>query len=192
MNDRHDDARLDAAIDRAVRDIMRGEPRSDLRERVLAELAGEPARAAWWPRLALGSVAVAAAIVLLMLVADRPAERPAERPVDQTLASAARPATARGNTRETAKLPGPTPPVHVDEPAVRPATRRPVVEDRLVQAASIDPSEPIAIEPMAVERLAPIDPIRIAGLEAPAVSETSLKPITIERIEITPLTPPRR
>ena len=105
-DDRHDDSRLDAAIDRAVRDMMSGEPRADLRERVLAELAGEPARAAWWPRLALGSVAVAVSHRPADARADRPAQRPAERPVDQTLASAAPPATARGNTGEPARAAG--------------------------------------------------------------------------------------
>ena len=43
----------------------------------------------------------------------------------------------------------------------------------------------------AVERLAPIDPIRIARLETPAGPDISIKPITIARIEITPLTPLR-
>lgn len=186
MTDRHDDSRLDAAIDRAVRDIMRGEPRSDLRERVLAELAGEPARAAWWPRLAFGSATVAVAIVVVLMIVNRPVERP----VNQTLAAVA----PRGSVRENPGKPEgskPPPPVRADGPRIQTAAPRPVVEDRPVQAASIDTSEPIAIAPMtAVERLAPIDPIRIARLEAPAVSDTSLKPITIERIEITPLTPP--
>ena len=187
-DNRRDDSHLDAAIDRAVRDLMSVEPRAGLRERVLAELTGEPARAAWWPRLALGSAAVAvAAVVLLMIV-----NRPPEQPVDRTIAGATPRAATPGNTGETAKPPGATPPVHVDAPRAQAARQRPVVEDRLVQAASIAANEPIAIEPMtAVEPLAPIDPIRIARLETPVGLDNSIKPITIARIEITPLTPQR-
>jgi hypothetical protein len=187
-DNRHDDSRLDAAIDRAVRDLMSVEPRAGLRERVLAELTGEPARAAWWPRLALGSAAVAVAVVVLLMIVNRP---PAQ-PVDHTIAGAAPPAAAPPNTGESSKLPGGTPPVRVDGPRARTTGGNPVVEDRPIQAASIDMGESITIEPIApVERLAPIDPIRIARLEAPTVSDIGLKPITIERIEITPLTPQR-
>ena len=187
-DNRRDDSHLDAAIDRAVRDLMSVEPRAGLRERVLAELTGEPARAAWWPRLALGSAAVAVVVLVLLMIVNRPPEQP----VDRTIAGATPPAAAPGNTSETAKPPGAAPPVHVDGPRAQAATKRPVVEDRLVQAASIAASEPIAIEPMtAVEPLAPIDPIRIARLETPAELDISIKPITIARIEITPLTPQR-
>ncbi len=186
-DNRRDDSHLDAAIDRAVRDLMGVEPRAGLRERVLAELTGEPARAAWWPRLALGSAAVAVVVVVLLMI-----NRPPEQPVDRTIAGATPPAVAPGNTSETAKPPGAAPPVHVDGPRAQAATQRPVVEDRLVQAASIAANEPIAIEPMtAVEPLALIDPIRIARLEVPAELDISIKPITIARIEITPLTPQR-
>ena len=54
------DSHLDAAIDRAVREMMSVEPRADLRQRVLAELVEEPTRAALWPRFAFGSAALAA------------------------------------------------------------------------------------------------------------------------------------
>jgi hypothetical protein len=184
-DNRRADSHLDAAIDRAVRDLMSVEPLGGLRERVLAELTGGPARAAWWPRLALGSAAVAAAIVLVMLMVNRPAERPA---ADRTLAGAVTPAAEPRNTGNPPEPDKPTPPVREGGPPVRTSAQRTVVEDRLVQAASIDANEPIAIEPMtAVERLAPIDPIRIARLETPAGAD--IKPITIARIEITPLTP---
>jgi hypothetical protein len=188
MDNRRDDSHLDAAIDRAVRDLMSVEPRAGLRERVLAELTGGPARAAWWPRLALGSAAIAVAVVVVLVIGSRPPQRP----VDRTIAGATPPDTASQNTGETAKPPEATPPVHVDGPRAQAATRSPVVEDRLVQAASITANEPIAIEPMAaVERLAPIDPIRIARIEAQAAPDISIKPITIARIEIAPLTPQR-
>ncbi len=119
-DNRRDDSHLDAAIDRAVRDLMSVEPRAGLRERVLAELTGEPARAAWWPRLALGSAAVAAAAVVLLMIVNRPPEQP----VDRTIAGATPPAATPGNTGETAKLPGATPPVHVDVPRAQAATTK--------------------------------------------------------------------
>jgi hypothetical protein len=188
-DNRRGDSRLDAAIDRAVRDLMSVEPRAGLRERVLAELTGEPARAAWWPRLALGSAAVAVAVVVLLMIANRPAERPH---VDRPIAGAVTPEAEPGNTGSPPEPDKPTLPMRAGAPSVRTPAQRPVVEDRLVQAASIEASEPIAIEPMAaVERLAPIDPIRIARLETPAGLDISIKPITIARIEITPLTPQR-
>jgi hypothetical protein len=131
-DNRRDDSHLDAAIDRAVRDLMSVEPRAGLRERVLAELTGEPVRAAWWPRLALGSAAIAVVVAVVLMIGSRPPQRP----VDRTIAGATPPTTATQNTAETAKPPEATPPVHVDGPRAQAATRSPVVEDRLVQAAS--------------------------------------------------------
>ena len=94
------DSELDAAIDRAVRDLMGAEPRADLRERVLSELAGgsselarTSARATLWPRLAFGLVAATAAIVIAVQFADRPAERPAEQTIAARAAPEERPRT---------------------------------------------------------------------------------------------------
>jgi hypothetical protein len=186
-DNRRDDSRLDAAIDRAVRDLMRAEPRAGLRERVLAELAGEPARTVWWPRVAFGSAAAVVAVVVVLMMLNRPAPPP----VDRTIAGAVPPTAVPEHTGQLPEPPKLTPPVPADGLRSRTFARSSAVEDRPVQAASIEAGESIAIEPMtAVERLAPIDPIRIAQLEAPTVPETSIKPITIERIEITPLTPP--
>jgi len=198
MTDKHlADSLLDAAIDRAVREMMSVEPRADLRRRVLAELAGEPARAALWPRLAFGSAALAVVAIFVFMFVNRPTD-PA---VEQAIVRSQPPAVAPGNTagaREpgtgTAPKTAGRAPDRAEEPPARTVARRPVVENRPVQAASLDTAEPIAIEPMAsVERLKPIDPIGIANLDAPEVpaAETSIKPITIEPIEITRLTPPR-
>jgi hypothetical protein len=198
MTDRHpDDSHLDAAIDRAVREMMSVEPRADLRQRVMAELAEEPARTTLWPRLAFGSAALAVLVVLMFLFI----KRPTDRAVEQTIVGSQPPASAPGSTRgATGPATGTAPktadsgPVRVDGSPVRTGARRAIGEDRPVQAASIDMAEPIAIEPMAsVERLKPIDRIGFSSLEAPEVSATeiSIKPITIERIEITRLTPPR-
>src|ERR1700752_3943874 len=73
------DKRLDEAIDRAVREIMSVEPRTDLRARVLAELERGAARAALWPRLAFGAAAIAVAVVLFTTIAQRGTE-PREEP----------------------------------------------------------------------------------------------------------------
>ncbi len=175
---------LDAAIDRAVREMMSVEPRADLRQRVMAELLEEPARATLWPRLAFGSAALAAAVLIALMLVNRPADPP----VDQTIAGAQPPASApdatgpatgnapKGIAGGPAIVVGPKPQIGARGPVIG---GRPVIEDRPVQAASIDTTELIVIEPMApVERLKPIEPIVFS-------------PIALAPIEITPLTPPR-
>src|ERR1700752_256925 len=73
------DKRLDDAIDRAVREIMSVEPRTDLRARVLAELERGATRVALWPRLAFGAAAIGVAVLLFTTIAQRPTE-PREEP----------------------------------------------------------------------------------------------------------------
>lgn len=194
---RLEESLLDAAIDRAVREMTNVEPRDDLRRRVLADLAGQPARAPLWPRLAFGSVALAVVAVFVFMFVNRPTD-PA---VEQAIVRSQPPAVAPGSAARARQPATGTAPMAADrtrgrgvDPKAGTVARRPVAEDRRVQAASIDTAEPIAIEPMTpVEQLTPVDPIGIAKLEAPRVStsEISIRPLTIERIEITPLTPPR-
>jgi hypothetical protein len=194
-NSYRDDSHLDAAIDRAVRDLMRAEPRTDLRERVLAEIASAPARAVWRPRLAFASAALAVAAVALLVLVNRPADRPVER------VAVATPPTAPASTPAEV----PTAPPIQSAPLARdgaghggsesvPAAPGGALADRPVQAASIEAGEAIGIAPMTpVEPLRSIEPIRIATLEAPQVSSAaiSIAPITIRQIEIAPLTPQR-
>jgi hypothetical protein len=197
MTDKHpDDSPLDAAIDRAVRDMMSVEPRADLRRRVLSELVEKPARAALWPRLAFGSAALALLIVVMFVLTGRRADRAGE----QTIVQPQPPASVPGNPRGAAGPSTETAPKSAGResrgadgwPARTVArSRRPGAEDRRVQAASIDSIDLIAIEPLApVERLRPIAPIAITRLDAPLAFASEITPITIERIEITPLTPP--
>jgi len=192
-NSFRDDSHLDAAIDRAVRDMMSAEPRTDLRERVLAELTGAPARTRLWPRLAFGSAALAIAAVALLVFVERPADRPVERvavatpppaPASPAAEAPAAPSIPSGAVdRDTARRGG------LESAA---AAREKKVADRPVQAASIAAGEAVGIEPMTpVEPLRPLEPIRIATLVAPSASAISIVPITIERIEITPLSPQR-
>ncbi len=192
------DSRLDAAIDRAVREMMSVEPRADLRQRVLAELVEEPTRAALWPRFAFGSAALALLIVFMFVFARRPVDRGGEPTIVQSQPPASVPGNPRGATGPAAGTAPKSAGRESRGDGLQTRTvaggRRPGAEDRQIQAASIDTGEAIEIEPLRpVESLTPIDPIGIAKLDTPEASTSpiALKPITIEPIEITPLTPPR-
>jgi hypothetical protein len=195
-NSYRDDSHLDAAIDRAVRDMMSAEPRTDLRERVLAELTGAPARVVWWPRLALGSAALAVAAVAMLVLVDHPADRPVERVAVATPAaeSPRLEPPAPATPPRTTPAPADRTPVRGDGPKTAPAPRGRAAADRPIQAASVDPGEAIGIEPMTpVERLAPIEPLGMSTLDAPLVATAAINiaPITINRIEMTTLKPPQ-
>jgi hypothetical protein len=159
---------------------------------VLAELAARPARAAWWPRLALGSAAVAGAVVILTMIVNHRADPP----VDQTIASAPAevsapvPSNPAGTSLPAASKAGAAPSgrILLPESPVTSVARPAVPENRPIQAASVDSIEAIAIDPLTpVERLTPLEPI---GVRLVVTADISLKPITIEAIQITPLTPP--
>lgn len=188
------DKRLDDAIDRAVREMMSVEPRTDLRARVLAELEGGAARVALWPRLAFAGAAVAVATVLFTTVAQRPTERREEPAV-----AAALPST-RGSVTPVPASPGAAPPIpHLGEgrpsgmpkPTGAMTQHRPAVaSDRSIQAASIDTLDTAVVEPVtSVDRLGPIEPLGIATLDALPLStpEIVINPITVEQIDIPPL-----
>ncbi len=196
------DSELDAAIDRAVRDLMGAEPRSDLRERVLSELAGGSSwlagtsvRARLWPRFAFGLVAVAAAVIVAVQFAPRPTERPAEQTIAAVPAPVERPRT--DGTRLTPQIPPPVPPrtpPRATESASATALRRAAMDDRPIQAASIETAQPFGVAPMTpLVRLNPIEPIALSTLEAPEIPAPAihLKPLAIAQMEIAPLTPPR-
>jgi hypothetical protein len=73
MNEQQDsETRLDAAIDRAVRQFMSAEPPAGLRQRVLARLADPPAPL--WHRW--GGAAAAVAAIVLTVVLMRPGTPP--------------------------------------------------------------------------------------------------------------------
>lgn len=195
-NSYRDDSHLDAAIDRAVREMMSAEPRADLRERVLSELQDTPARTPHWPRLAFGSAGLAVAVVATVVLVDRLPDRPVERvaistsratesprqgPVNPAPARRASAPVDRGRTRSDGPDGAPT-------PHGRTAITRPI------QAASIDAAESMAIAPMMpLARLAPVEPIALSRLDASHIPAPiiDIKPIAIEPIEIAPLTPLR-
>jgi hypothetical protein len=181
----------DAAIDRAVREIMSAEPRPGFRQRVFARLSREPQRSAlWsWPRLAIG--AVGALAIILVIVMSRPVERNREAPrVAQTSPAVdARPPVA-----------APESPVRSKPATVPPAPRlrdrlRSRSEPRMVRAASLVPesiesgrsTDGVIEPPIAIEQLA-WPPLYTSPLSAPQVIVKPLMPL--ERIAISPLTPP--
>jgi len=188
---RFDGDAADAAIDRAVREIMSSDAAPGFRQRVLARLDDRP-RAVWgWGRL--GLVASAAALVMLFAMWAR-TERPRDLPVTPTA-----PATAA----QRADIPGspPSPPTTTPPP---PAERRtplavarrsaPAAAERRVTAASIDPAEEAVERGAATNPRPSVDatgapPLQIRPLEVP---EIVVKPVTIGPLVVMPLPPPRR
>jgi len=196
------DSELDAAIDRAVRDLMGAEPRADLRERVLSELAGgsselagTSARATLWPRFAFGLVAATAVLVIAVQFADRPADRPAEPTIAGRAAPEARPRTDGTPLPPAVPAPiSPRSPARVSGPSPTTPPRRAVVDDRPIQAASIETAPLFGSAPATpLGRLDRIEPIGLSRLEASAIPAPviNVKPLAVELLEIAPLTPQR-
>jgi hypothetical protein len=187
---RFDGDATDAAIDRAVREIMSTDAAPGFRHRVLARLEDRP-RAAWaWGRL--GLVASAAAIVVLLVMWTRTEPRP------DAPAATTQPMVAEQRT----EVPAPPPSTPTATPAPQPDRRAPravvrrssASSERRVTATSIDAAEE------ALERGAPpnarppgddagVPPLQIRALEVP---EIVVKPVTIGPIVVVPLPPPRR
>jgi hypothetical protein len=189
----------DAAIDRAVREIMSGEPRPGFRQRVLARLDEEP-RSVWsWARL--GLVAGAAAIVLLTLWArtDRPvapagtapqqaASQPQPGPSKPAAAAPTEPqrpaaTLATNETKRTTVKP--------ERPAI---VRRapPAPADRRVSAASVNPAEETQ-EPGVRATRPPIAPMTIAPLQIRPLDtpELIVRPVPIGPLQMVPVPRPR-
>jgi hypothetical protein len=196
-NSYRDGSHLDAAIDRAVREMMSAEPRADLRERVLSELQDAPARTTLWPRLAFGSAALAVTVVAMLVLVDRPADRPVEQVAVSTSPAAESPRLGHVDPpapARTASAPLDRGRIRSDGPESAPTPRGRAGTDRPIQAASIGAAESVAIAPMIpLARLDPIEPIALSRLDASHIPApiVDIKPIAIEHIEIAPLTPQR-
>ncbi|HEY7501332.1 MAG TPA: hypothetical protein VH740_22615 [Vicinamibacterales bacterium] len=185
----------DAAIDRAVRDIMSAEPRPGFRHRVLGKLR-EEARPSWtWARAAV-SVFGAVALITLIVVA-RPGDRPSEptRVVERQQPQPTQPAVRAPRPAEPRSVA--TPPATRVSPQPRIDRQAPRSDARIVRAASLPfdaaGGEQIPDRPR-LESSVVIDPIRIGPLFAdplsvPQVTVSPLPPI--DRITIPPLPPPR-
>ena len=194
---RFDGDAADAAIDRAVREIMSTDTAPRFRQRVLARLEDRSGDVWAWGRL--GFVASAAAMVVVLAIWMRTERRP-EAPV------ATKPPAVAAQRPEQ-----PTPPTSASTPpsaspattAAGPARRAPgavarrsapAPTERRVTAASVAAVEE-ALERGATTNARPADdatvvpPLQIRPLEVP---EIMVKPVTIGPIVVVPLLPPRR
>jgi hypothetical protein len=188
-----DDGDADAAIDRAVREMMSAEPRADFGRRVRARLE-RPARVVFTiPRLA-AVAALSAAVALFVLTRDNRPTTPEPRVAIHTA-----PSTQPGSTTPTSPRVSPDGPTN---PVIETPRRPTVVVDRgertervpegRVQAASIDPGKTADVV-TEIEPLTPISPITVSAVTQAPISrpEIQIAPLDLSPIEIAPLTAPR-
>ncbi len=134
-------------------------------------------------------------LVIAVQFADRPADRPAEQTIAARTAAAERPRT--DGTPLTPAVAPQIPPAHQQRasgPAPTTPPRRAIVDDRPIQAASVETAPPLGIAPMTpLARLNRIEPIGLSRLEASEIPAPAIdiKPLAIELLEIGPLTPQR-
>ena len=208
MTERHlrglDSDAADAAIDRAVRELMNGEPAPGFRQRVFARLEDEPRAHGMremlaWPRL--GFAAIAAAIVLALALWMRPIERTAEPKLATVRPQVAEQPPAPSATERVAPATAPPPRIADRQPSsdvVKPRTgttakrATSATTDRRVSAASIAPAEE-AIERTATKDRTPIDPGNITPLNVRPIEtpELIVRPLVVGPLMIVPLLPPR-
>jgi hypothetical protein len=198
MNDSR--TRVDEAIDRAVRDLMRREPPAGFRARVLSRLEAPARRIAFWPSLAAAAGMVVIAAIGINLREARVDEAPEAAPAvvspsaappplpeaaphAQSGASAVGPAarrTPRAEPIRTATFPPPDgrvsatslPPTHSDPAEAMPSLVLDETELSLPSPSSIE-----------VRPLTTPQPIEIAPIIVP--------PLQIPRTPQAPASPPR-
>ena len=216
MTERHlraiDGDAADAAIDRAIREIMTGEPAPGFRQRVFARLEREShTQSIWairtiWTGPRLGFAAIAAVAVLVFALWTRPAERTNELPVAQVTPPAIehRPPSAPQPVTQTpsgkASI-SPTPrvadrrtPAGAAKSPARTTPTRVVTApaDRRISAASVAPAEEALERSTATQRPpddpTSIPPIQVRPLETP---EIIVRPLAVGPLMIVPLLPPR-
>jgi hypothetical protein len=199
---RFDGDGTDAAIDRAVREIMNRDAAPGFRRRVVARLEREP-RIAWtWGQF--GLIATAAAVVLLLAVWAR-TPQPLQQPVSEPRrAELVRPVVEPAPT-PTRPATTPAAPSDVKREARAVAERRTQTptSDRRVTAASIDPAEERLERGTANPRVPDgrvettrrpsgdplsIPPLQIRPLET---GEIRMKSMTVGPLVVVPLLPPR-
>jgi hypothetical protein len=194
--------RVDEAIDRAVRELMRRDTPAGFRARVLARLDAPPRRMAMWPALATAAGVLAVAAIGLVVLREPVTDAPSHPvPVAASGPAPAGPATDAPRRPETA-------PPAADSPVRRAPRAEPVrtatfgPRDGRVAAASLavprpEPADagpaPAAIvesvaetagpSPIAVRPLASPNPIEIAPITVP--------PLQIPRMPQGPASPPR-
>jgi hypothetical protein len=184
MTDKHRTERdVDAAIDRAVHEIMSAEPRPGFRRRVLDRLGDAPPARWTWARISVGIAAATASLVAAIWLAA---------PERSTAPTA--PAVARHQPAEVAPPPpSPTRKTEGEPPVVkkpiapagplRTVPRRAVPQPPpgRVEAASLPLPQPNAVSTIELIQLPPLQPI----------PEVDVRRRIIERITTSPLSPPR-
>jgi hypothetical protein len=195
-SDRRQDGMVsDAAIDAALSELVRGEPRRELRRQVMARIAGaarEPRRPRWLvlaPALATVLVAAIALAILLRVPVQGPSSPDTARLTLPTTEPARPGGTvpaampSRGSespSRGTAQRVAPTSAARVSR-WLDPAYGRQMRGERVTTLA---PDVSDAIPPLAVEHLPPPLPIEIEPVH---VTPIVLEDIAIRPIELTPI-----
>jgi hypothetical protein len=195
--------RVDEAIDRAVRDLMRREPPAGFRARVLSRLEAPVRRIAFWPSLAAAAGMLVIAAIGINLLREAHVDEPPEAAPAEASQSAPPPPPL---------LPEAPPHGQIGAPAVGPAARRtPRAEpirtatfpspDGRVSATSLPPthSEPAeATPPLVLEQtelsLPSPSAIEVRPLASPPPIEIApiiVPPLRIPRTPQAPASPPR-
>jgi hypothetical protein len=197
MNDRR--TRIDDAIDRAVRDLVRHDPPAGFRRRVLSRLDSPARRTFFWPGLATAAAALA---VVTMVVTMRdepggPTPAPQQTAVSEPAPSPAVVPTAPSQGRVTEQVAPPRSRRAPENEPVRMATFGP--PDGRVSAASLkEAALPVAggadeAVPESFTMPAP-PPIAVGAIEPPpplAIPPIVVVPIQIPRMQLMPVSPPR-
>ena len=173
---------IDAAIDRAVREIMSVEPRPGFRRRVLERLTDAPPARWSWARVTVGMAAAAATLVgaVWLSTPDRSPAPAAPTFARQQPADVVLPAPSPSPTTQPRQL-------AVNKPvssgnAHRTVFRKPIAQPPpgRVEATSlplVQPPPPNAVDTMEAIRVSPLQPI----------PEADVRRRIIERITIPPL-----
>lgn len=175
------DPAVEAAIDRAVRELMSVDAPADLRRRVLARLETPAPRAFPWFRLAAGASLAAAVLAVFVLVRSRDAgPRPQERPNERPVAAAQPP--------EQTSLPSS---MRRDRPVSKTVSdgRKRLESPRVVTATATVAEVDLGFE---IASLTAIDPITIVPLDPPSIAPAGLSivPLTpIVEVQVGPLSP---
>jgi hypothetical protein len=191
MNDRR--TRIDDAIDRAVRDLVRHDPPAGFRRRVLSRLDVPARRTLLWP----GVVTAAAALALVTMTFVMRTEPRAPAP---TLQHASTPEPAPPPALPAA----PAPRDRASEPAAPPRGRRSPESQPLRMAVFGPPSGRVsaasvregtapaatAMEPVPEDLILPAPPpIAVGAIEPPP--PLAIQPIVVVPIQIPRISPPR-
>lgn len=180
-----DDRQLDAAIDRAVREMLDVEQPGGLRGRVLQRLEGRGRRdaSAFKRKLVWTSLPVAAAAMVALMVLS-PSSTPPQPRVPGTVATTRLPAPVETTRPRVDPLPRPAAP--------RPArvTARPVTAsekpERMIAAAALESDDTsFALRPLAMPEALSIR--ELVTPATPLLPSTAPKPMQIEALEISAL-----